>query len=251
MSSSGLALIYLKHALQQPGCPVCRCCAQHEARYLKFLLWENINDVETRVRMAQSFGFCERHARQMLNMELGEDGLMLGNSIIYESLIKLVLRKMHEAHQLLTAERAQVSRARQFLGRFGIILAPSCPKWQQLLAPKNGCRVCELGEEMAQHYAQVLLEMLSDNEFRELYARSDGVCLPHLRTVLRRAHPGPNVEWLLSSTENRLERLRDNLERLRNSYSVQCRGMGRGEEDLAVERAIAFLTNPASSDDSM
>ncbi len=251
MSSSGLALIYLKQALRQSGCPICRCTLEHETRYLKFLLWENVNDLGTRVRMAQSLGFCARHARQLLYMEQEEDGLVLGNSIIYESLIALVLAKMREVRAMLQEEQTRKTGTSRFLRWLGIVPALSPKKWQRTLSPARSCRVCELGQETAQHYGQVLVEMLSDDEFRDLYERSDGICLPHLRMVLQRAGPNADMEWLLSATENRLQRLRDDLERLAHSYSITCQDVGSDQDNsLSVERAIAFLTSAVSTDHS-
>jgi hypothetical protein len=243
VSNFGLALIYLKQALQQAGCPICRCCFDHETHYLKFLLWENVNDVETRVRLAQSLGFCGRHARQMLQMEREDLGMMLGNSIIYESLIHLVLLKVRDVRSFILEQRAQRDWMSKLLGGLGIKLPHRYSKGQSFLAPDKGCRVCELSDETARHYGDVLAEMLSYDRFRDLYDRSDGVCLPHLRVMLQVASLSPGLEYLLSKTEKRLEILRDDLRGLSQKYSVSHRNEPvTVNESLSVEQAIAFLT---------
>jgi len=248
VSSSGLALIYLKQALRQPGCPVCRCCLDQETRYLRFLLWENVNDVETRVRMAQSLGFCGRHARQLWRMEQEELGMMLGNSIIYESMVQLALYKIADTRSLMTEQRASTSWVRTLLGRLGLDHYGRPPNRERFLVPNQACRVCELGEEAAAHYGDVLADLLSQDEFQDMYKHSDGVCLPHLRVMLQCAQSEAGLEYLIRKTEERLERLGDDLRGVGRKYSVSHGGESfTTSESLSVERAIAFLTGSVPS----
>jgi len=240
-------MIYLKQALRQPGCPVCRCCSDHETRYLRFLLWENVNDVETRVRLAHSLGFCARHAQQLWRMEREELGMMLGNSIIYESLVQLVLYKVRDSQALITRAKASESWIRRLL-RYLRLVNTRPSNRQRLLAPAQACRVCEIGDETAQHYGDVLADLLAEDQFQQLYEGSDGVCLPHLRVMLQCAHSETGLHYLLHRTEERLEALRDDLQGVGRKYSVSHRGEPfTVSESASVERAIAFLTGSLPS----
>lgn len=244
MSQFGLALIYLKRALQQKGCPICRCCAEQEERYIRFLLWENVNDIETRTRLAESLGFCGQHAQQMLAMERDELGMILGNSIIYESLTHLALLAIRDIHSFVSGRNAKRRWLDGFLGG----LRSQWASVRRPLTPSRRCRVCELRDETARHYSEVLVGMLSYPEFQGLYERSDGVCLPHLRIMLQVADPTANVglEYLLRVTEERLERLTTDLRELGRKYSAQYRHESLSQEEaLSVERAIAFFTGSA------
>lgn len=240
MSTFGLALIYLKRALQEEGCPICRCIAEHEERYLRFLLWENVNDIETRTRLMESLGFCRRHAQQMLQMEREELGMVLGNSIIYESLTALVRLKLQDISSYVTERQTEASWQDRLWGGWKREWGHM---WQSL-APQKDCRVCELSCDAARHYGEVLLDMLGYETFQELYARSEGVCLPHLRIMLQAAQrQSLGLGYLLRATEERLGRLERNLHELSRKYSAQYRHEPVTEEErLAVERAIAFLT---------
>jgi hypothetical protein len=54
----GLIAVDLRSAMRQPGCPICRIRDEAEYKYLYFLLWENVNDGATRMRIIRSLGFC-------------------------------------------------------------------------------------------------------------------------------------------------------------------------------------------------
>jgi len=247
MGHGGLSLIHLERALQQPGCPICRCSAQQQRRYLQWLIWENVNDVGTRVRLGQSLGFCGRHARQMLQVERDMLNMTLGNSIINDSLIQLVLAKLRRARDLQSAlERpaAGLAKSLRLLGRVW--------PWRRrhaadLLHPAKGCHACEIGQESASRYAQVLVDLLASEAGRELYQQSDGICLPHLRLALREQDREPGVSYLLGETEERLTALQADLERLGWKHGIRGRHDPMTELEInSVDRAIAFLTGFSS-----
>jgi hypothetical protein len=233
--------------MRRPGCPICRCHVEHEVRYLHNLLWENINDVETRMRLALSLGLCGRHAVQMLAMERTEFRMLLGNSIIYESLVGLVRGRLREVQATLAARRLRPSRLGAWLAAWGI----RWPNWRwrpdRPLAPTRRCRACELADEMARHDGEVLAQMLGQSVYQELYASSDGVCLPHLRDIVASASMSPGVAFLLTETERRLAPLQQEMESLGESHRVILReGVDRTLGTRSVEQAIAFLTGFAS-----
>jgi len=248
VSNFGLAFIYLKLAMREPGCPICNCCADHETRYLKFLLWENVNDVGTRRRLSASLGFCQRHAQQMLEMEQEQFGMLLGNSIIYESLAQLAGSKVRDAHQYITRQMQRKPFGERVRNWLGLRPSDAAPRRPPLLTPEESCRVCELSEETAVHYGDVLAEMLSHDQFRPLYEQSDGVCLPHLRTILGCARSGRGIEYLLANTEEKLAKLQADLEALGRSYTAQYRDQARDKNvSTSAQRAVDFLTGSSSS----
>ena len=242
MGHGGLGLIYLERALQEPGCPICRCCAQHEERYLQWLVWENVNDAGTRARLGQSLGLCGAHARQMLQIERSMLGMSLGNSIIYDSLIQLALGRIRRARADLPAQPGRRTLW-QGLRRVLVGLWPAGRRnpadW---LRPHKGCRVCELCEEKARHYARVLVDLVADDSGQALYAPSDGVCLPHLRVVLELGSHDPGVTYLLDAAAERLCQLQADLESLGWKHGIrgQQEPLLDSEAD-SVDRAIAFL----------
>jgi hypothetical protein len=245
VSISGLASINLQHALPEAGCPLCRCCLNGETRYIKNLLWENVNDVGTRLRLAASLGFCHRHAQQMHLMERDEMGMMLGNSIIYEDLIHQVLEKLRATHRDVIDQVAQSNRIRRLLASIGKGYRRKTRERSRLLIPTGTCRVCEMGSETGRYYCSVLTEMLALERYQKMYEASDGVCLPHLRVILEQSRSDIGLEYILSQTEQRLTGLRKNLYGLAQSYRVDHPQVPRSESELSsVEKAVAFLTSP-------
>lgn len=227
----GLAEIYLRRALRQEGCPICRCVVEAERRYLWFLLNESVNDIGTRRRLAQSLGLCASHALLMCNMEIQEWVTPLGNSIIYEGLAGQVLHQLQEAHKLLE-QRDQTPRWKRMWRR-------SQDRIERLLRPEKICRVCEIGQESARHYAETLVGMLALPEFQELYQGSDGVCLPHLRLMAQTAQDSSGLLYLLEETQQRLAALRQNLKVLQDAI---CAGGDSVADDFrALRQAISFF----------
>jgi hypothetical protein len=249
MGHGGLSLIHLERALQQPGCPICRCSTQQQRRYLQWLVWENVNDVGTRVRLGQSLGFCGRHARQMLQVERDMLDMTLGNSIIYDSLIQLVLAKVRRVREMQPALESPQERSDGLWRLLGRVWPWRRRRAADLLQPVEGCRACEVGQESAKRYAQVLVDLLASDTGRELYQQSDGICLPHLRLVLEGHEREPGLSYLLGNMEQRLVALQADLERLGWKHGIR----GRHDPMTAIEigsvdRAIAFLTGFASED---
>ncbi|MBC7237196.1 MAG: hypothetical protein H5T69_15245 [Chloroflexi bacterium] len=214
-----------------------------------------MNDIGTRVRLAESLGLCGRHARQMLRLEQEDLGMTLGNSIIYESLIHLVSLKLHDMRSCAADAGVRKDWMNRLFGGLGAKASqPYSEEAQTLLAPSKGCRVCELSEEAAKHYGDTLVEMLAYDELQEMYERSDGVCLPHLRMILQGTGQALALEYLLSQAETRLQTLEDDLRNLGKKHTESHRNEPMTmNERLAVERAIAFLTGsdpPQSMKDS-
>jgi hypothetical protein len=86
------AVLFLRTVLRQPGCLVCRLGGEAATRYLQQLLWENVNDLQTRIRISESQGFCPSHAWELFCLESRGSAPHLGNSILYEDLASQILR---------------------------------------------------------------------------------------------------------------------------------------------------------------
>jgi hypothetical protein len=108
------------------------------------------------------------------------------------------------------------------------------------------CQVCgELDEEAAQALV-VLGQGVTRGDLADRFARSDGLCLLHLRMAVARGVPG--VEALLRDRQTRIERLRGQLRALLASFEP-ARGRARArtwlEAEHALRRAPAQLALPS------
>ncbi|MCZ7667333.1 MAG: DUF6062 family protein [Chloroflexi bacterium] len=74
-------------ASDQPGCPVCRWSNISVERQLKGLIFDSVNDVDTRLGIRESLGFCPEHAWQLPE---SEDNAPLGIAFIYRDVLNTV-----------------------------------------------------------------------------------------------------------------------------------------------------------------
>ncbi len=157
----------LEEALAQPGCPICRLREAAVANFLDDLIYERVNDPGTRDDIMRSMGFCNRHARQLV-----EHGGALGIAIIHRDLVRRASKAIESA------------KFRQNRG-LGILPAQSQPPMQGLmdaLAPREECPACRHGRSVEGIYLQALVERLDD--VQALMREDNALCLPHFRRAL-------------------------------------------------------------------
>jgi len=240
MSTNMLLYMYMMPLLEQPGCPICRVRNMAETRYLGNLLHEYVNDLETRVHIIASLGYCPKHAWQMGLMEREKDGEATGNSIIYEDLVSVVL------NLLLQYEREYKARKHKIKPWFFNI--PNGLRGQPVDPPdepygpmiKNKCRVCQIGENNEENYLELMLEDFSQSEsrLRDKYLQSDGLCLFHLRQSLKLKKPAlqNGVHFLV---EHRLETLPKLCQDLRNYTDKHA--WNRHTEEMTPDERVAWI----------
>ncbi len=231
---------------QEAECPVCYLKRIYEARYIFTLLWENVNDGDTRVRFVTALGFCRKHAWQLAETERDRFGGGLGTGILYQDLTHRAQQGLAELRQrenllarLSWLERGR-QRARQWLRRNSveryIIRFPSA------LVAQTECRVCQIGRETEASYVNGLGKACVDEEFRERYRASVGLCLPHLRAVLEATNDQPTRIFLIETAEAKLETLAHQLSEYLRKQIWDYRDEPKiAEEQSAWLRAVEFF----------
>ncbi len=233
---------FLKDALRQAGCPVCRICRETENRHLKFLLHENVNDVSTRIAISRSLGFCRQHSWQLLNMEVDHWIVPLGSSIIYEDLVNQVMHRIEAALSAMTfrTNRRNWQRLLDCIWRW-----PQTPdkRDRNFLEPIKTCRVCESSCETAQRTVHVMIRMLCSYEIQQMYVESDGTCLPHLRLALpSKDIINPGIHFLINNALERLSALQHDLGEFKRKQHWHHRDeMTSENERTAARRAVTFF----------
>lgn len=205
--------IQMKPALEQPGCPICHIRNAIETRYLANLLHEYVNDYETRVHIIASLGYCTKHAWQMGLMEKDEFGDAVGNAIIYENLVKTVMKPLVQ-YQREIENRKQPNRIfvrfAKWLKAMALQPVESGPDPYASLV-RSTCRVCQTGKNAEINYLEWLLKGLSDPEpeLREDYLTSGGLCFHHFRLALsiQTSTVETGVHFLINHMLERLPKL--------------------------------------------
>lgn len=251
-----LITVDLKLAFQQPGCPLCRLRSRSAARYIHTLLWENVNDGETRMHIVRGLGFCPTHAWQLQQMEALAWGDGLGTAIIYED---LTTRAIAGLDAYLREQEGKVARLQAQPSRWRRWLTWASQRWRRWLGLLTGspteylptglvpyapCRVCQIsaGSEMA--YLRWLVRGCAQPEFRDWYGASDGLCLGHLRQALALAEQEqPEAALFLGRTaRTRLNRLVRGLHGYIRKHAWELRHEPKlPEEQSSWIRAVAFF----------
>ncbi|MHB1415936.1 MAG: DUF6062 family protein [Chloroflexota bacterium] len=156
----------LETLTEHEGCPVCHMASRGTDRYLGMMSYENVTDVSTRDELRAAWGLCNFHAWQFL----GRGGERLATAIIYRDLVETALRRLEGNGGGLVRE----------------------------LAPQGECLACRYLAESSRRHVDTLLAYLEDDQLRERYEASRGLCLPHLREALGRVDAPDQREVLLA-----------------------------------------------------
>ena len=233
--SFSLTVIELKQALQGPGCPLCGIRHNTAERYIRHLLWESVNDVETRRHFIAGLGYCPEHTRMLASREIERHGDALGVNILYENLASVV------AGRLETLDLPKEPGSRK-----GKPPSGKSHKRADHLAPASTCRVCQIANQSTDYALKTLLEELetAPSEWQERYAASDGLCLTHLRQCLNAAdrYPAP-ASSLREDALIRLKRWEEGLRGYVHKHSWDLRDAPLTEnERQAWREVLVFFT---------
>jgi hypothetical protein len=244
-----LSITNLLDAMQQPGCPICRLFRQASRRAVESFLWENVNEPDVRQGIIDSYGFCSPHTRMMAAQELYTSSIALGTNIIYEHLGRITARELEQLRSAGGSSEGMDlgDRLRGWLKNLGLPV-----KGAKQLQPRGICPVCEVGNNAALNSLHVLCEeIISQNDVREKYLASDGVCLNHMRAAIElhsRRFPG-GVRVLIDDTVERLNSQSASMkEYIRKSNWTYRDEKATEAEDTAWRKTLTFFTGlPAAA----
>ena len=237
-----LIVIEIKDAMRQPGCLICHVYQNMARRYIKSLIWERVNDYETRKRIIDSLGYCPEHTRLLATTEYSEYGDALGVNIIYENLSQILIHLLETwrpPQQRHKGTLKYLEQAAQW------IRTPKQPP--TTLSPQATCRVCQIAGESEEHALYTLMEELNNkaDEWPRLFRQSDGLCLMHLRSCLGKwsqDYPAA-AEFLRQDTLQRLGHWQADISEYIHKLAWDHRDETiTDEEHLAWQRTLAFFT---------
>ncbi|HXD10066.1 MAG TPA: DUF6062 family protein [Anaerolineales bacterium] len=211
-------------ACAQTGCPVCRIGAQTVRRQLKVLFYEYVNDRERREALVKSLGFCGEHVRLLLSHKIADS---LGASIIYEHLVKVVLREFPK--QASNIQPKELSR-----------------KFDELTSASEGlgeCLACKRRQEVVQYTLHQIGISLNDAALREALDKSDGFCFPHLSQLFLEIQKPADADFLLTLTRSKLEKRQSEMAEVirKNDHRFSSEQITL-DEALAWKKAMVMLS---------
>ncbi|HJS17371.1 MAG TPA: DUF6062 family protein [Anaerolineales bacterium] len=225
-------LYKLLDACREKGCPVCRVEQYSVERYLENQFYENVNSPKWRGHLRGSLGFCHEHAWLAVDKRLGD---ALGFSLIYQDILKSILKTLDDGGNLQSASRPRSSSLKKLPDQARTFKENSL----NAMIPVRRCPVCEHREETARMILSALVEGLDKAEVVEALQSSDALCLPHLQQSLTLVREHSVSEQLLAIHRSKLEGLVAELAEFirKNDYLNIHEGFGK-ERD-AWMRAIA------------
>lgn len=214
----------LLETCNQTGCPVCRIGAQTVRKQLKALFYEYVNDIEMRDTLVKSLGFCGEHVRLLLSHKIADT---LGASIIYEHLVKVVLREFPK--QTSNMQPKELSR------KFKALTSAS----EEL----GECLACKRREEAVSYTLRQISNSLDDSTLREALEKSDGFCFPHLSQLFLEIQKPADIDYLLTLTKSKLETRQSEMAEVirKNDHRFSSEKITE-DEALAWKKAMVMLT---------
>jgi hypothetical protein len=194
--------------LPENACPVCDATLRAVFDY--FVEWQSAlaHLPEARRQLAAAHGFCDAHIWQFSQMGAPQD-ISLGLAPLLEASAAGLRRILDQA----PLKAAQAAAA--------------------LLPDSIQCGACQVQRQAEERQLLALVEHLPHSENRALYARTRGLCLPHLVLVLGRA-PTPEVaRFLLEEEVKRLEMAAEDMRK----YALWRASLRRGRSNIEEERA--------------
>lgn len=211
--------------LGQHGCAICRLLERDTRRLLDSIAYEFVTDPQIQGKFRASRGLCSAHGKVLL-----EQGNALGVAVLYKAVLHEVLGLMEEA----SGPRALTRRLRG-KGR-GDALA-------QALDAERMCIACEGRAEGEARFVRVFCDAAGDQALRAAFAKSDGMCLEHLRLALRGLDgTESNLTWLVTTQRGIWERLFGDLEEFIRKNDYRFRHEPMGAEGDSWRRVVLWLS---------
>lgn len=218
----------LLDAFKGPGCPICNLVVKYSRSYLHHLMYESVLDVPTRMKIMESFGFCNWHTWQLLALPpvCSPD---TGFSIFASDL----LRKF----DYLTRATAGEHRKRQRLKS----LFRKVPGRFLLRVKVRQCPACSHVVPFESYRLRDIADFIGEEEFQQAYRASQGICLPHFFLLRENYAAHPNFLVLSKLQLTRGQSLRDRLEEFIRKQDYRFRDEITSDDANAWKVAIEHL----------
>jgi len=167
---------------------------------------EYVNDITMRDNLLKSMGYCYEHTQLLLNVRIAD---ALGASIIYENIVKKILRELPE--QIKSND------------------------FNKAAARTRNCPACEQREDVFARSSLELGKSLGDEKMHSALEKSDGLCLPHLTQVLENVQDIDDTTFLLSLTKSKLEARQAEMAKVIRKSDHQFK-----DEKISQDEAIAW-----------
>jgi hypothetical protein len=238
--SKHTAYYELLDACKTGGCPICTMALHTVARYLDIVIYENVNDQQTRDAVVAARGYCNNHSWQLR----AKSGTAFGTALMYRDVLQHVAEEIGRQpaggyFDIFTAGRNEgglLDRLAKWTGS-----AEAGGKGRDVADPHRACPACRVRERYERIYVGVLLDHLGEEEFRRALQGAGGLCLVHLdraRATTRNAHA---LERLWDVQRACMQSLLAELSEFIRKHDYRFTAEGMGTEGTSWIRAIEMV----------
>jgi len=200
--------------LQTRGCAVCNRVIKIARDFFAQWQYALTSEEESQSSFATELGFCPLHFWQLHSM-----------SSPWGESIGLARLTEHVARLLTKVERGRVAKS----------------KVQNMLRTPENCRVCRMLHQAETAYVKRLGIFVSDKKGRQIYERSQGVCLHHLARLVSVTSPKVQ-QFLLTAASCRLNEIATSMRGYAKKREATRRDLISKDEEDASLRAVIHLS---------
>jgi hypothetical protein len=187
----------LQKACEKPGCPLCTIVSDRAYKYIDNTLFENITNRGFRALFRAAGGFCSFHTRKLISFRDGLAVAILSRDIVEDRI--------------------------------------ACFEKKRQWRPKGRCPVCVEREKIEQEYLDFLSKSggnsKEEQELREYFTSSDGLCAPHYAGLLFTLKGAKRTVpiWIKDFQEEKFKELKKRLDAF-----IELSSFGRQKEFAAL-----------------
>jgi Family of unknown function (DUF6062) len=230
----------LLDACKRGGCPICTMALDTVARYLDILIYENVNDPQTRDAVVAARGYCNDHSWQLR----AKSGAAFGTALLYRDVLQHVVEEIERQPaggycDIFTADRNEgglLDRLAKWTGS-----ADAGGKGHDVADPHRACPACRVRERYERIYLGVLLDHLGAEEFTRALESAGGLCLVHLDRASVTTRNMRALERLWEVQNACMQSLLEELSEFIRKHDYRFTGEGIGTEGTSWIRAIEMV----------
>lgn len=220
----------LRDAFAGDGCAICALTQSAVDRYFATLNYEAAGDRGVRAHLRQTLGFCQPHAHRWLTASH-----VLATAVIYAEVLDQARTDLRSLSYRRSGPRLpSLLRSRRNDESDAVTAMPP-----RASAP---CPACVVHTDSEKMLLSTLLTGFTDTAFREAFARSPGLCLPHLRPALAQAPDEATFTALraaaLAHEETLLAHLREVIRKHDYRFTEELAGDERGAGPRAIRHVV-------------
>ena len=217
----------LHAAYSTDRCPICALTDRDERRYIDATLYDQVTNVHCRAQIRTARGFCAAHTTRIL----AEGRSALGVALIADDLLKTLRERLASGPP---APTSAWSRLRGAIGGGSRALAGR-------LRGRQPCPLCAHLNQQTPVHLRSFLQDLATADGQATYARSAGLCVPHLVQTLEVDEPADGIPFLVEYQQKVWTALEGELAEFIRKNDYQFTGDPIGEERDAWRRAFRLL----------